>query len=210
MDNAIDDSIPDQLETMVTNDSTPAYQPSERTEALYQRWIKTRSLTFPCPVKDKIPARDSTVLPRDELETVKGKKNKKNIDSDTVYEDLLDLLIYALVSVRSTSNPLALPLSDAQHQPNEDGFGHEVLVQWQMTDFSCRKFTEHPFPHLNLVEKAYRELPSGHKLLGHIARFFACFQATHECETPAEYRPRGLAFEKFLYAMNFERKATSQ
>jgi hypothetical protein len=68
--------------------SRPEYQPSERSKALYQRWSQNRTLDLGS-AKDDIPARVFTVLA-----TNTTNRNKR-------YEDLLDLAIYAEVSMPS-------------------------------------------------------------------------------------------------------------
>jgi hypothetical protein len=88
----------------------------------------------------------------------------------------------------------------------KDGFGFEVLLEWQITDFSPDKSGQFSLPHSNLIQKAYEGLPSHHDLLRYIAYFFAYYHSTHECEEPAKLQTRGAAFEWLFYVMNAERK----
>lgn len=104
--------------------------------------------------------------------------------SDNVYEDLLDLMIYS------------------EQQDVESGFQQVLFKKWQETDFWAYIW---PIPALEIVDEAFKNLPSDHFLLKHLVRFYSCLWETDKWGSIEEYKPRGPGFEKFLFGVCWQR-----
>jgi hypothetical protein len=115
------------------------YIPTARTQALYNYWNLENKLVLNV---NYFPMRASTIL---------SAGSGTLHDQDRVYEDLLELMIYA------------------QNFDMDPAFERVVLKKWQETD-SKHVGIE---PRLELVEKAFKDLPKHHVLLKYLVRHFA-------------------------------------
>nr|BAQ25468.1 hypothetical protein [Neocamarosporium betae] len=144
-----------------------------RAQALYNHWLKKKNLPIKTASK-KLPPHISTAFP----------PNSSLTRPDRMYEDLLDLFVYA------------------QHADVNAAFEQAVLKKWQECDYPKHNAS---VPDLSIVAKAFNLLPVDHVLLRYLVRFMGARWATHQMSFIEEYKPFGPGFERFLYGISWIR-----
>jgi hypothetical protein len=145
--------------------------PLIRAEALYKHWCSKRNIPVVSTPRG-LPRPTSTVYP-------KGSTNG-------VYEDLLDLFIYA------------------QNNETKSEFQDAVLLKWQEIEVSTWN-GKVSVPHLDIIDKAFRSLSKHNILLEYLVRSLGLLWSTDEMESMEKYQPRGSGFERFLYGISWHR-----
>ena len=102
-----------------------------------------------------------------------------------VYEDLLDLMIYS------------------QRYKIGSTFEQAVLREWQGLDWSGKY--GFAMPDLSIVEKAFKELPRRHILLGYLVMHFTHAWYASDDYMLDDYEPCGPVIERFLFGICWHR-----
>jgi hypothetical protein len=159
--------------TRSTDFADHAVSPLARAHALYILWTKKGNIPVERPPKD-LPVHKSTAL-------LSGGQDR----SDKIYEDLLDLFIYA------------------QHHRVSPDFEQAVFRKWQESDFPRSRAPS--CPDLEIINKAFNTLPAHHFMLKHLVRLMGSLWSTDNEHFIDEYEPRGAGFERFLYGICWHR-----
>jgi hypothetical protein len=147
--------------------------PVARAQAFYRQWLKKITLSVERPSKE-MPVHVSTAFPE-------GNQDR----SDKIYEDILDLFIYA------------------HHHPVRPDFEQTLFKKWQECDFPRAR--EASCPDLEIIDKAFNTLLLHHLLLRHLICLMVYLWRTDAMPFIDKYEPRGPGFERFLYGMCWHR-----